>query len=108
MVEVQELAKVLGVNCGEIGNNIEFFCYVTQKEHPSLYPSSVLLSKKNNNYWAETSEIKKVEHRNGSWFENVIEEGVLKTPIQTINAKTYVPAREVIDMINQKETKVTI
>lgn len=107
MAEVQELAKALGVNYEEVGNNVEFYCYVAQNDHPSLKPSNVLMSKKNNKYWAETSEIKKVDNMNGSWSENVIKEGVLKTPIQTINGKTYVPAREVIDMINQKETKVT-
>lgn len=107
MIEVQALSEGLGVNCEEIGNNVEFFGYVTRKESPSLMPSSVLLSKKGNKYWAETSEVKKVDNMNGSWVENVTKEGVLKTSIQTINGKTYVPGREVIDMINQKETKIT-
>ena len=107
MVEAKELADSMGINYADLGESTEFFCYVTRKEHPSLNPSSVWMSKKNNKYLAETSQVKKINNMNGSWTENVIKEGTLKTPIQTINGKIYVPAREVIDMINQKGTKIT-
>lgn len=107
MVAVSELAEVFGLNFDEGKTHIEFFCYVTQEQDTPLAPSyALMLSKGNNTYKAETGEVKKVENMHGSWMENVVKEGTLKTPLQVVNGKTYVPAREVINLINQQETEI--
>ncbi len=57
MVQAKELADSLGLNSVEEGNNIEIFCYETRKKDISLKPSSVLIDKGSNKYWAEMNEI---------------------------------------------------
>lgn len=119
MVSAEELAKVMGLWYEKCDSYIQFSAYTKMSElrigeYPDLYPTNILrittkdtvLTKKNE-YEAETSQTEIVEGRQGSGRFFTEKKGKLKAPIQIINEKIYLPAREVINLINEQETQIT-